>query len=98
MEPRAPLACVLAVAATIGAGIAAGPVDCADVVRNLKAGGSAREVADAMGISEADVKDCQDKAEIESTDIPGQEPSVEGGGSDESRKPFWRDEPFDESR
>ena len=67
MNPKPHLALFFAAAAiAVGGGLAQGAVDCATVMRSLKAGASAEDVAQTMAISPADVKDCQDKAELDS--------------------------------
>jgi hypothetical protein len=67
MNPNPRLAAVLAAAAiAVGGGLAQGAVDCATVMRSLKAGASPQEVAKTMAISAQDVKDCQDSAELDS--------------------------------
>ena len=55
-------------AIAIGGSVAQGAVNCASVMRSLKAGASPQQVANATAISPADVKDCQDKAELEPAD------------------------------
>lgn len=73
-------------AMTIGGAVAEAAVNCGEVLRSLNAGASPRQVADTMAISMADVKDCQDKAEVESADKNGKNgATLENDGSDEER-------------
>jgi hypothetical protein len=64
-------------------GRAESAVNCDEVLRSLKAGASSRDVADTMAISIADVKDCQDRAEVQSADGSKHDgTTVERSGSD----------------
>jgi hypothetical protein len=56
-------------------------------MRSLKAGASPQQVANAMAISPADVKDCKDKAELDSADESQSGTRLERGESDHSEEP-----------
>jgi len=62
---------LVALALTFGSGVAHNAVNCASVMRNLKAGASPQEVADTMAISLADVKDRQDRDKLDSAGDSG---------------------------
>jgi hypothetical protein len=68
MRPSAYLTFAFLIAAITIGSIAESAVNCGEVIRSLKAGASPRQVADTMAISMSDVKDCQDRAEVESAD------------------------------
>ena len=88
MRAKAYLTFALIIGAISIGGTAESAVNCDEVLRSLKAGASSRQVADTMAISMADVKDCQDRAEVESADGNEQgETTVERNGSDEQSGP-----------
>ena len=80
---------VVAAAAAFGSGVAHSAVDCASVMRNLKAGASPQEVAKMMAASLADVKDCQDRDQAKSAD-PGT--ALERGRTDDVAPPAGESE------
>jgi hypothetical protein len=80
---------MVAAALAFGSGVAHSAVDCASVMRNLKAGASPEEVAKTMAVSLADVKDCQDRDQSKSAD-PGT--ALERGGTGDVAPPAGESE------
>jgi hypothetical protein len=88
MRPKAYLTFALITGTISIGGIAESAVNCDEVLRSLKAGASSRDVADTMAISIADVKDCQDRAEVRSADGNKQGgTTVERSSSDRQSSP-----------